>query len=298
MPDQWFRGVFPTEHETPVIDTSVAQPARVYDYLLGGKDNFAADRAAGDQVIEVVPSTVTVARLSRAFLGRAVRFLVSECGIRQFLDIGPGIPSASNTHEVAQAIAPEARVMYVDNDPMVMAHARARLTGTPEGAVAYLDADLREPDRIVRAAHQALDFQQPVALMILTVLQLIPDADKPYQLLRRLVDALPGGSYLALSYPTAEVLPEGVTQALQRFNALLAPGASVTVRSHDEVARFFSGLDIVPPGLVEAHQWRPDSDVVPDGLPSVWCAVARKPWARPAGGWGERVAHLPPPFER
>jgi hypothetical protein len=185
----WFQGIFPTEHKTPEIDTSVAQPARVYDYLLGGKDNFAVDRAVGDRVIGAVPSVATVARLNRAFLARAVRFLVSDCGIRQFLDIGPGIPSAGNTHEVVQAIAPEARVMYVDNDPMVMAHARARLTGTTEGAVAYLDADLLDPDRIVRAAAQALDFRQPVALLLLLVLDLIPDVDEPHQAVGRLVDA-------------------------------------------------------------------------------------------------------------
>jgi hypothetical protein len=279
LADQWFRGVFPAEHE-PVIDTSVAQPARVYDYLLGGKDNFATDRAAGDHIIEAAPTTVTVARLNRAFLRRAVRFLVSDCGIRQFLDIGPGIPSDGNTHEVAQAIAPEARVMYVDYDPMVMAHARARLTGTTEGAVAYLDADLRDPDRILRAAHEALDFRQPVALMMLLVLQEVPDADEPHQIVARLVDALPGGSYLALTHPPSGIEPEGITLALQRIHALSAPGTSITVRSYDEVARFFTGLDIVPPGLVPVHQWRPESDVVPDRPTFVWGAVARKPLMR------------------
>jgi hypothetical protein len=277
LPDEWFRGIFPTEHGTPVIDTSVAQPARVYDYLLGGKDNFAADRAAGDEIIAAAPSAVTVARLNRAFLGRAIRFLVTDCGIRQFLDIGPGIPSAGNTHEVAQAIAPQARVMYVDNDPMVMAHARARLTGTTEGAVAYLDADLRDPDRILRAAHQALDFRQPVALLILLVLDLIPDTDEPHQVVARLVDGLPGGSYLALTHPPSDIQPEGVAKLQQGLKAPVAPGASITVRSHDEVARFFSGLDIVPPGLVQVHQWRPESDVAPDRPTFVWGAVARKP---------------------
>jgi hypothetical protein len=277
LPDEWFQGIFPTEHETPEIDTSVAQPARVYDYFLGGKDNFAVDRAVGDRVIGAVPSVATVARLNRAFLAKAVRFLVSDCGIRQFLDIGPGIPAAGNTHEVVQAIAPEARVMYVDNDPMVMAHARARLTGTTEGAVAYLDADLLDPDRILRAAAQALDFRQPVALLLLLVLDLIPDVDEPHQAVGRLVDALPGGSYLALSHPPSDILPEGVTEALERLNAELAPGPSITVRSYDEVARFFTGLDIVPPGLVPVQQWRPESDVVPDRPVTVLCAVARKP---------------------
>jgi len=248
----------------------------VYDYLLGGKDNFAADRGAGDQMIEAVPIVVTGCRMNRAFLARAVRFLAGDCGIRQFLDIGTGIPSASNTHEVAQAIAPDSRVVYVDNDPIVMAHARALLTGTAEGAVAYLDADLRDPDRIVRAASQTLDLRQPVALMMLLVLHMIPDADEPHQAVARLVDALPGGSYLALSHPPSDILPQEVAQLHQRLNARLGPGVSLTARSHDEVARFFSGLDMVPPGLVQVHQWRPEGDVAPDGLASTWCAVARK----------------------
>jgi hypothetical protein len=259
-----------------VIDTSVANSARVYDYLLGGKDNFAADRAVGDQIIEAVPIAVTVARLNRAFLGRAVRFLAGECGIRQFLDIGTGLPSAGNTHEVAQVIAPEARVMYVDNDPMVLAHARARLTGTTEGAVAYLDADLRDPDRILQAASQALDFRQPVAVMMLLVLDMIPERDDPHQIVGKLMYALRGGSYLALSHPPSDIPPEGVA-AQQKLNMLLAPGAFMTARSHNEVARFFTGLDIVPPGLVQVDQWRPEGDVAPDRPASIWCAVARKP---------------------
>src|SRR5215469_3558576 len=237
MPDRWFGGIVPAEHEAPAVDTSVAQHARVYDYLLGGKDNFAADRAAGDQMIEALPTTVTAVRSNRAFLARAVRFLAADCGIRQFLDIGPGLPSAGNTHEVAQAIAPQARVLYVDNDPVVVAHARALLTGTTEGAVAYLDADLRDPDRILQAASQALDFRQPVALMMLLVLEMIPDIDQPHQVVARLVDALPGGSYLALSHPPSDLLPVGAA-AVQRLNALLAPGVFMTARSHDEVARF------------------------------------------------------------
>jgi hypothetical protein len=164
--------------------------------------------------------------------------------------------------------------MYVDNDPMVMAHARALLIGTPPSTVAYLEADLRDPERILRAASQALDFREPVALMMLWVLELIPDVDKPYEVAAKLVDALPSGSYLALSHPPSDVLP-GVAQAQQRYNALLAPGVSVTLRNHDEVARFLSGLDIVPPGLVQAHEWRPEG-MVADGLGSSWCAVARK----------------------
>jgi hypothetical protein len=276
LPDAWLRGVYGPAHESPTIDASVAHSARVYDYLLGGKDHFAADRTAGDQMIAALPNVVTGSRMNRAFLARAVRFLVAECGIRQFLDIGTGIPSAGNTHEVAQEIAPQTRVVYVDNDPIVLSHARALLTSTVAGAVAYLDADLRHSDGILRTAARTLDFQQPIALMMLMVLHMIPDADEPHQIVARFVDALPGGSYLALSHPPSDILPEGVSQVQQRLNARLGPGASMTARSHDEVARFFDGMDLVPPGLVQVHQWRPYGDIDPKGPASIWCAVARK----------------------
>jgi S-adenosyl methyltransferase len=276
LPDEWLQGVYGPAHESPTIDTSVARSARVYDYLLGGKDHFAADRTAGDQMIAALPNVVTGSRMNRAFLARAVRFLVAECGVRQFLDIGTGIPSAGNTHEVAQEIAPQTRVVYVDNDPIVLSHARALLTSTAAGAVAYLDADLRHPDGILRTAARTLDFQQPIALMMLMVLHVIPDADEPHQIVARFVDALPGGSYLALSHPPSDILPEGVAQVQQRLNAHLGPGASMTARSHDEVARFFDGMDLVPPGLVQVHQWRPYGDIDPKGPASIWCAVARK----------------------
>jgi S-adenosyl methyltransferase len=219
LPDAWLRGVYGPAHESPTIDASVAHSARVYDYLLGGKDHFAADRTAGDQMIAALPNVVTGSRMNRAFLARAVRFLVAECGIRQFLDIGTGIPSAGNTHEVAQEIAPQTRVVYVDNDPIVLSHARALLTSTVAGAVAYLDADLRHPDGILRTAARTLDFQQPIALMMLMVLHMIPDAEEPHQIVARFVDALPGGSYLALSHPPSDILPEGVAQVQQRLNA-------------------------------------------------------------------------------
>src|SRR5215469_708662 len=258
------------------MDTSVAHSARVYDYLIGGKDNFAADRAAGDQMIEALPNVVTASRMNRAFLARAVRFLVAECGIRQFLDVGTGIPAAGNTHEVAQAIAPQARVVYVDNDPVVLAHARALLTGPAEGAIAYLDADLRQPDDILAAARQTLDFGQPIALMMLMVLHMIPDADKPHHIVARLIDALPRGSYLALSHPPSDILPDSVAQVQQRLNARLGAGASMTARSRDEVARFCDGMDIIPPGVVQVHQWRPHDDAHSNGPASIWCAVARK----------------------
>lgn len=276
LTEDWFRGVTYTRPRLTGIDTSVAHSARVYNYLLGGKDHFAADREAGDQMIAALPNVVSGSRMNRAFLARAVRFLVGECGIRQFLDIGTGIPSASNTHEVAQAIAPGTKIVYVDNDPIVLAHARALLTGSPEGAIAYLDADLRRPDDILRAASRTLDFHQPVALMLLMVLHMIPDADGPYQIVRRLLDALPTGSYLALSHPPSDIMPDGVAEVQRRLNQHLGPGASMTARSHSEIARFFDGLEIVEPGLVQVHQWRLGGEADLNAPASIWCAVGRK----------------------
>jgi len=276
LPGEWFRGIVPERDEPIEIDTSVAHSARVYDYLLGGKDHFAADRDAGDQMIAALPNVVSGSRMNRAFLARAVRYLVTECGIRQFLDIGTGIPSAGNTHEVAQAIAPDTRVVYVDNDPIVLAHARALLTGTPEGPVAYLHTDLRVPGEVLAAAARTLDFSQPIALMMLLVLHMVPDADGPHSIVEKLVSALPQGSYLALSHPPSDIQAEGAVKVQQRFNERLGAGQSMTVRSRDEVARFFNGLDLVPPGLVQVHLWRPDSPPEPDAPPSIWGAVGRK----------------------
>jgi trans-aconitate methyltransferase len=275
VPDKLLQGVYGPMREMPVIDASVAHCARVYDYLLGGRDNFAADRAAGEQMIAALPNVVTSSRMNRAFLARAVRFLAAECGVRQFLDIGTGIPSPGNTHEAAQQIAPQARVVYIDNDPIVLAHARAQLTSTPEGAVSHLDADLRQPDDIVRAAAAMLDFHRPIALMMLLVLHMIPSAAKPDQIVARLTGALPGGSYLALSHPASDIQPEAMARMTRWLNAMLAPGTSMTARSH-EVARFFNGMDILPPGLVQVHRWRPEDDADPDVQATIWCGVARK----------------------
>lgn len=276
MAGDWFRGIIATRHMLTEIDTSVAHSARVYNYLLGGNDNFAADRDAGDQMIAALPSVVSATRANRAFLARAVRFLAAGCGIRQFLDIGTGIPSAGNTHEVAQAIAPQARVVYVDNDPVVLAHARALLAGTAEGAVAYLDADLRRPGEILQAAAGTLDLRQPVAVMMLMILHMIPDADRPYELVGRLLDGLPGGSYLAVSHPPSDVLPGAAAEMHQRLNERMGQGAHMTARSHGQVARFFDGLEIVAPGLVQVHQWRADGAADPNVPASMWCAVGRK----------------------
>jgi hypothetical protein len=268
----WFQGVIPTRNRPVGIDTSVAHSARVYNYLLGGKDYFAADRAAGDQMRMALPNVVSGSRMNRAFLARAVRFLVANRGIRQFLDIGTGIPSANNTHEVAQRIAPEARIVYVDNDPIVLADARALLTGTPEGAVTYFDADLRRPDDILRAASGTLDFHQPVALMLLMVLHMIPDADGPYQIVGRLLDAFPEGSYLALSHPPSDILPEGVAEVQRRLNEHLGADASMTARSYGEIARFFDGLEImVTGGTGEFQNVRGEAhiDPQPDGTTKI-----------------------------
>jgi SAM-dependent methyltransferase len=277
MAGNWFRGGIRAAGESTVIDTSVAHSARVYNYLLGGKDNFAADRAAGDRMIEALPNVVSGSRMNRAFLARVVRYLVTERGIRQFLDIGTGIPSANNTHEVAQRIAPQTRVVYVDNDPVVLVHARALLTSEGEGEVGYLHADLRDTDYVLRAAARNLDFGQPVALMMLMVLHMIPDTDSPHRIVATILDALSPGSYLALSHPPSDILPEGVAEVQRRFNESLGAGQSMTARSRAEVAHYFDGLDLVAPGIVQVHQWHPDREPDPDAPASIWCGVGRKP---------------------
>ncbi|HEX4656454.1 MAG TPA: SAM-dependent methyltransferase, partial [Streptosporangiaceae bacterium] len=244
--------------KSPSFDTSVAHVARVYDYWLGGKDNFAADRAAGDQAINAFPDIALSARSNRAFLARAVRFLAAEAGIRQFLDIGTGIPSVNNTHEVAQSVAPESRVVYVDNDPIVLAHARALLDSDPAGATDYLDADLRDPRKILDGAAHLLDFGRPVAVLLMAVLQHIGDADDPYQIVATLADALPAGSYLALSHPASDINAEAMAKMAGSLNQMMAE--KVTFRARADVARLFDGLDLVEPGMVQASKWRPASE--------------------------------------
>jgi len=258
------------------FDTSVAHPARIYDYWLGGKDNFAADREAGELVIASRPGLRESVRANRAFLGRVVRLLAGELGIRQFLDIGTGIPSASNTHEVAQQVAPEARVVYTDNDPIVLAHARALLTSSKMGATAYLDIDLRDTEKLLARAADTLDFGQPIAVMLLGVLHLISDAEDPWSIVARLVDAVPSGSYLVITHPASDLLPETQGEASRRYNQNVA--THQTLRSRAEVARFFDGLEVLEPGLVQWHLWRPEAaDAAPDDFKSGHCGVARKP---------------------
>jgi hypothetical protein len=236
------------------LDTSVPHIARVYDYWLGGKDNFAADREAAEQVIAAYPGILRDVRAQRAFLANAVRYLASVAGIRQFLDIGTGIPTANNTHEVAQGVEPGCRVVYVDNDPMVLAHARALLVGTT-APTAYTDADLRDTETVLAEAARLLDFREPVAVMLISVLHLIPDEDAPHAIVTRLMEAVPSGSWLALSHPARDVHPQQVTEAASRFNQLAPEQA--TLRTRAEILRFFDGLELVEPGLVQVHQWRP-----------------------------------------
>jgi hypothetical protein len=269
----------PDSDQIPVeLNTNVPHPARVYDYWLGGKDNFPADAEAAEQAIQAMPTIVESARANRAFLRRAVHFLAAEAGVRQFLDIGTGIPTSPNVHEIAQAVEPTSRIVYVDNDPIVLVHARALLTSTPEGVTDYVDADLRDTGRILAAAARTLDFDQPIGLMLLTIVQLIPDADDPYAIVAELLDALPAGSYLVLSQPAKDVLAEGAAQAAERLSRGMPN--PVTLRIQAEIARFFDGLQFVEPGLVPVHHWHPDPDRGDADLErqvAVYGGVARKP---------------------
>jgi hypothetical protein len=256
------------------VDTSVAHIARVYDYWLGGKDNFAADREAAERVIAAYPDIVRSCQANRAFLARTVRYLVCEAGVHQFLDIGTGIPAANNTHEVAQREAPESRVVYVDNDPVVLAHARALLASGPAGATAYVDADLRNPGKILAEAAGLLDFSRPVAVMLVAILQHIGDADDPYGIVATLVEAMPAGSHLVVSHPASDIEAEAMVEIAESMNELVAE--KVTFRSRAEVSRFFDGLELVDPGLVPVPRWRPAS-LAEEASPTVlWGGVGRK----------------------
>jgi hypothetical protein len=257
------------------LDTGVPHSARLWNYWLGGKDNFAVDREVADQILKMVPEMVTSARADREFLGRVVRYLVGEEGIRQFLDIGTGLPTAENTHQVAQRVAPSSRVVYVDNDPLVLTHARALLTSHPEGVTDYLEADLREPDKILNEAARTLDFKQPVAVMLLGILNFVPDNDEAIALVSRLVAALPSGSFVAISHPTTEINGDVMIEALRLWNE--GPSAKMVLRSRDEVAQFFPGLELVEPGVVTCSHWRPDpqTDRVTEEVPH-YGGVGRK----------------------
>jgi hypothetical protein len=257
------------------IDTTVPHSARIWNYWLGGKDNFAVDRAAGDEYIKVFPGIVDVARTSRAFLARSIVYLAGEEGIRQFLDIGTGLPTAENTHQVAQRVAPEARIVYVDNDPLVLAHARALLTSTPEGATAYIHADLREPDKILAEAAKTLDFDQPIALILHGILGHITDTGEARSIVRTLMDALPSGSYLDLG-DGIQAPTEDFDEAQQGYNETGA--VPYVLRTPEEIASFFDGLEIVEPGVGPLLLWRPDagSDRSPAAM-GAFGGVGKKP---------------------
>jgi hypothetical protein len=257
----------------PDFDTRVPHNARVYNYLLGGKDNFAADRAAGERFLATYPNVVHSVRANRAFLARAVRFLVVDMGIRQFLDIGTGVPTADNTHEVAQREAPDSRIVYVDNDPIVLSHAQALLKSRPEGACAYIDADLRDPDTILAAARDTLDFGQPVAVMLVAILQLIDDADDPAGIAGRLMAACAPGSFLTISHPASD-LDTGLDAATRQFNQ--SGGERATNRDRAAVARLFGECELVEPGVVRVSEWRPHSELEAARHAAVWAGVARK----------------------
>jgi hypothetical protein len=259
----------------PGIDTSTAHPARVYDYWLGGKDNFAADREAAELALQAYPELALAVQSNRAFLTRAVRYLTGEAGIRQFLDVGTGIPAASNTHEVAQREAPDSRIVYVDNDPIVLLHAQALLKSALPGACDYIQADLHDPGKILAEAARTLDFGKPVALMLLAILQFIPDDEDPYALVSQLLAPLPSGSYLVVSHPTDDFNPNSQGESIQRYNERVADQA--TLRGQDATGRFFDGLDLIEPGVVAVSKWRPDSDLLATAPSSMWCGVARKP---------------------
>ena len=256
--------------EDATFNTAVAHQARVYDYWLGGKDNYAADRATGDAVMQVYPGIVAAVRAQRAFLGRAVRFLAADAGISQFLDIGTGIPASDNTHEVAQAIAPGARVLYVDKDPVVLAHAHALLTG---GLTDYIDADLHDTAAILDKAAATLDLSKPVAVMLLGILQVIPDDHDPWEIVAQLVNAVTPGSYVAIAHPASDVLETG--EAERRYNENAAE--PVTLRTHAQVSRFFTGVDLLESGVVPVDQWRPPVAVKPRSDVAIYAGVGRKP---------------------
>jgi hypothetical protein len=256
------------------VDPLVPSSARIYDYWLGGQENYAVDREAAEQAIAANPGIVADVRANRAFLSRAVTFLARECGVRQFLDIGTGLPTASNTHQVAQEVAPSARIVYVDNDPVVLAHARALLTSTPTGATAYIDSDLRDTEEILEQAAAILDFSQPVAVLLLIVLHLIGDEEDPRGIVTRLLSPLAAGSYLVMSHPASDVRPAAIAEMTRRVNARLGP-ARGTMRDRAAIARFFDGLALVEPGLVQPQHWRPAGPVAETDV-TAWAAVGRK----------------------
>jgi trans-aconitate methyltransferase len=259
------------------LDRTRPHQARVYDYWLGGKDNFAVDREAAERALAVYPGLRRGVRAQRAFLANAVGYLARSQGIRQFLDIGTGIPTANNTHEVAQAVDPDARVVYLDNDPVVLSHAQALLTGIRAGTTSYIDADARDTGRVLAEAAALLDFRQPIAVLLIGVLQLIPDNDDPGAIVARLIEAVAPGSWLAIFHPASDIMADQMGEVARQVNANAA--TPTTLRSRQEVMRFFDGLELMdPPGLVQVHRWLPDAaaPAMGDEIPG-YAGLARKP---------------------
>jgi S-adenosyl methyltransferase len=258
------------------IDTSHPHSARIYNYWLGGKDNYPVDREMGEQIRQLLPAIPEMARCQRAFLVRVVTYLARDVGIRQFLDIGTGLPTANNTHEVAQRVAPESRIVYVDNDPLVLTHARALLTSVGEGRTDYIDADLREPDKILEQAGRTLDFTEPVAIMLLGVVHHVIDDDEAAAVVRRLVDAVPSGSYLVITHTTSTVTGAAMEEAVRQWNE--ASPVPIVIRTPQQLAAFFEGLEVLEPGVVPTTRWRPDpADPTSKQDMDEFCAVGRKP---------------------
>jgi SAM-dependent methyltransferase len=269
-----------SEDGLPPVDTSVANPARMWDYWLGGKDNFHADREAAEAILEVMPSLPQTARIARRFLIDVVRRLMLEAGIRQFLDIGSGLPTADNTHEIAQRTAPEARIVYVDNDPLVLTHARALLASTPQGRCAYIHADLRDTRTILREADNTLDFGEPIAILLLGILHFISDSADAYEITRRLMEAVPSGSYLVIGHGASDIQPEAVAEMTERYNEHSA--VPFIPRNKEEIMRFFDGLQVMPPGVVPVHRWwesDPSMAASAQGFAGYtgYCGAGRKP---------------------
>ncbi|MFD5587286.1 SAM-dependent methyltransferase [Streptomyces sp. NPDC014776] len=256
------------------IDTSVPHSARIWNYWLGGKDNYPVDEEAGDAYTAVFPGIVTIARSSRAFLRRTITYLVNEAGIRQFLDVGTGLPTAENTHEVAQRLAPEARIVYVDNDPMVLAHARALLYSSPEGATAYIDANVTEPDRILAAATETLDLSRPTALILSNILGHVADHDQARSIVKQLMDALPSGSYLVVDDGSRGIDPV-FEEAQDAYNN--SGAVPYNLRTVEEITAYFDGLELVEPGVVSVTQWRPEPGSPAPEVIAEHGGLARKP---------------------
>jgi O-methyltransferase involved in polyketide biosynthesis len=261
--------------EVPTFDPSAPSPARIWNYWVGGKDNFASDRAAAEQILAALPSVPLVAKLTRLFLVRVVHELAADHGIRQFLDIGSGLPTADNTHEVAQRAGPSSRIVYVDNDPVVISHANALLVSTPDGRCDYIHADLRDVDEILARAAKTLDFTRPVAVIMAQVLHFIPDSDDPHGIVRRLMEPLAPGSFLVIAHGPSDQDPEAGA-AIERVYQ--ASGMRLRLRSRAEVGQFFDGLELIGPGLASGLEWlQVDPDGLPAGASYGHSAVARKP---------------------